>query len=122
MQRSKHPIRGIALLSALSLVALSGCANVPQPLYYWGDFPAQQYSYFKGDKAPEDSILRLEKIREEARAKGKAVPPGMQAHLGMLYGQTGRTDLFEFNLQGERQQFPESGAYLDFLLKQKTDK
>ena len=35
----------------------------------------------------------------------------------MLYGQAGRTDLFEQNLQAERQQFPESSAYVDFLLK-----
>lgn len=37
----------------------------------------------------------------------------------MLYGLTGRTDLFEQNLLAEKQSFPESSVYLDFLLKKK---
>jgi hypothetical protein len=110
-------IRGLLLICSLTAASLSGCATRQQPIYHWGDFQSQQYSYFKGDKGPEEGILSLEKVREEAKAKGKPVPPGMQAHLGLLYGQTGRTDLFEQNLQAERQQFPESSTYVDFLLK-----
>lgn len=112
-------MRGMILLFGLAVATLSGCATRQQPLYHWGDFPSQQYSYFKGSKGPEESIQSIEKVREEARAKGKQVPPGLQAHLGMLYGLTGRTDLFEQNLLAERQQFPESSAYVDFLLKKK---
>lgn len=115
----RHSMRGLMLIAGLAVATLSGCATRSQALYHWGDFEAQQYSYFKGDKGPEDGIQSLEKIREEAKAKGKPVPPGMQAHLGLLYGQTGRTDLLEQNLQSERQQFPESSAYVDFLLKPK---
>lgn len=105
------------LLVGLAVVIMTGCANRPQPLYYWGNFQDQQYAYFKGEKGPEDGIQALEKIREEAKSQGKLVPPGFQAHLGMLYGLTGRTDMFEQNLQAERQQFPECSAYVDFLLK-----
>lgn len=113
IKRSLAPIAGIAAL------LLSGCATQQHALYHWGDYQTQQYAYFKGEKGPEDSIPLLEKIREEAKAGGKSVPPGLQAHLGMLYGQTGHTDKFEQNLAAERQQFPESAAYLDFLLKKK---
>ena len=95
------------------------CATQQQSLYYWGDYQDQQYAYFKGDKGAADSILHLEKIREEAKASGQAVPPGLQAHLAMLYGQAGRTDKFEQNLAAEKQQFPECTSYLDFLLKKK---
>lgn len=109
--------RLLILISGLTILLLSGCATRHEPLYYWGDFQNQQYAYFKGEKGPEDSILQLERIREEAKSRGKLVPPGLQAHLGMLYGVTGRTDMFEQNLGAERQQFPESTAYLDFLLK-----
>lgn len=109
-----HKSIGFAALAGLLLV---GCANRPQPLYYWGDFQNQQYAYFKGEKGPEDGIQSLERIREEAKSRGKSVPPGLQAHLGLLYGQTGRSDLFEQGLLAERQQFPESSVYLDFLLK-----
>lgn len=113
----KHAMRRLILIPSLAVATLSGCVTRQQPLYHWGDFQSQQYSYFKGDKGPESGIQNLEKVREEAKAKGKPVPPGMQAHLGMLYGLTGRTDLFEQNLLAERQQFPESSAYVDFLLK-----
>lgn len=108
-------MRPILLLSCAA--TLSACATRNPPLYYWGDYPTQQYAYFKAEKGPEESILSLEKIREEARAKGKNVTPGMQAPLGTLYGQTGRTDLFELNLQAEREQYPESSTFMDFLLK-----
>lgn len=104
-------------LAGIAFLLLAGCAARQQPLYYWGDFQGQQYSYFKGDKGPEDGILSLEKIREKARSRGKALPPGLQAHLGLLYGLTGRTDMLEQNLLAERQQFPESSIYVDFLLK-----
>ena len=104
-------------LAGLALFVLAGCVNRPQPLYYWGSFEEQQYAYFTGDKGPEDAIQQMEQTRQEARAQGKALPPGFQAHLGLLYGQTGRTDLFEQNLPAERQQFPESATYVDFLLK-----
>ena len=113
----RYSQRGLLVLAGLSVLFLSGCVNRPQPLYYWGSFEAQQYAYFTGERGPEDAIQQMEKIREEAKAQGKPVPPGFQAHLGMLYGQTGRTDLFEQNLLAERQQFPESAAYVDFLLK-----
>lgn len=116
-----YSTRTLMLIAILAAATLSGCATRQQPLYYWGDFQAQQYSYFKGEKGPEDGIQDLEQIKEEAKSEGKPLPPGLQAHLGMLYGLTGRTDLFEQNLQAERQQFPESSTYLDFLLK-KTPK
>jgi len=107
----------LLLLAFACTVLFSGCAQQRQPLYHWGNFQSVQYSYFKGDKGPEEGIIALEKVREEARAKGRNIPPGLQAHLGMLYGQTGRTDLFEQNLLAEKQSFPESSVYLEFLLK-----
>lgn len=114
----RNPKRSLVFLVGLAAAALTGCAaNRPQSLYYWGNFQNQQYAYFNGEKGPEEGILALEKVKEEANAKGKLVPPGFQAHLGMLYGLTGRTDLFEQNLLAERRQFPESATYIDFLLK-----
>ncbi|WP_150430383.1 DUF4810 domain-containing protein [Dechloromonas sp. CZR5] len=113
------PKRGLPLLAVLLASVLTGCVNRPQALYHWGNFQDQQYAYFKGDKGPEDGIQNLERVREEARSRGRPLPPGFQAHLGMLYGQTGRTDLFEQHLLAEKQQFPESAVYVDFLLKKK---
>ena len=111
------------LLVCASVIILTACAaNSPrQSLYYWGDFQDQQYTYLKGKTGPEEGILALEKIREEASSKGKNVPPGLMAQLGILYGMTGRTDRFEEDLQAEKRLFPESSAYVDFLLKKKQE-
>jgi len=102
-------------------VVLQGCAHRPEPLYYWGEFEAQQYGYLQGEIGAEDGIVTMEKVREEAVAEGKVLPPGFEAHLGMLYGLAGRTDQFEQHLEAERERFPESGAYVDFLFKRGSD-
>lgn len=108
---------GACTLAALSMTLLAGCATRPQPLYYWGSYQAQVYGHFKGEKGPEEQIQALEADREKARARGMALPPGFQAHLAMLYGQTGRTDRLADNLEAEKTQFPESTSYMNFLLK-----
>ena len=35
----------------------------------------------------------------------------------MLYGQAGQTDRLAQNLEAEKQQFPESAPFMDFILK-----
>ena len=107
----------LCAFAALTVVIFSGCATRQQPLYYWGDYQATVYSHFKGEKGPEEQIQELEKIQEQALAQGKAVPPGLRAHLAMLYGQTGRSDRLVENLEAEKKQFPESTTFMDFLLK-----
>lgn len=110
-----------ALLAVASIV-IAGCAARQQPLYYWGGYQLQVYAYFKGEKGPEEQILALEEISTRATAEGKALPPGFRAHLAMLYGQIGRSEGFVEQLEGEKKQFPESSAYVDFLLKKKVQK
>ena len=108
---------GLCATALLATASLSGCVSRPPPLYHWGDYQSQVYGHFKGEKGPQDQILALEELRENAGAQGKALPPGFRAHLGMLYGETGRTDLLKENLEAEKNQFPESAVFMDFLLK-----
>lgn len=108
---------GACTLAALSMTLLAGCATRQQPLYYWGSYQTQVYGHFKGDKGPEEQIQALEADREKALAQGKMLPPGFQAHLAMLYGQTGRSDRLAENLEAEKAHFPESSTFMDFLLK-----
>ena len=109
--------RGRLALAALAVSLLAGCATRPQPLYYWGDYPGLTYSYFQNAKGAQEQIQALEALREKARARGQALPPGFQAHLAMLYGQVGQTDRLSQNLEAEKQQFPESAPFMDFILK-----
>lgn len=108
---------GRLVLAALAAGLLGGCATQPKPLYYWGEYPSVTYSHFNNAKGPQEQIAALESMREVARSKGLPLPPGFQAHLGMLYGQTGQTDRFAQNLEAEKQQFPEGAPFMDFILK-----
>lgn len=107
----------LCALAILATVLLAGCASRQQPLYYWGGYESQVYSHFKDEKGPEEQIQALEEVREQARSKGEPLPPGFQAHLAMLYGQTGRSERLVEQLEAEKKQFPESSTFVDFLLK-----
>jgi hypothetical protein len=101
---------------ALALVALlSGCASGPEPLYYWGSYEAQVYAQLKGE-SQEAQIAALERDIEKINASGKVAPPGFYAHLGMLYAETGHDGRAMTCFEAEKTRFPESAAFMDFLL------
>jgi hypothetical protein len=92
-------------LPVVGALLLSGCATRPEPIYYWGD------------KGPEEQIASLEAGMEKARATGKPLPPGYQAHLGVLYALGEKDEQMRKYFEAEKTQFPESAAYMDFLLR-----
>lgn len=102
---------------------LGGCKTT-EPLYYYGAYQETVYSYFKGSEVGvSQQIEILEGVIEQARGKGKPVAPGVHAHLGMLYFETGNAGLGRASFEQEKALFPESATYLDFLLnKDASDK
>jgi hypothetical protein len=104
-------------LGVLVLLTLTGCAGSPKPLYYWGNYQTQLYGHFKGETSPEEQIVKLEEDIEQAASNNLPLPPGFQAHLALLYGDTGNGEKMKQNLEMEKQQFPESATFIDFLLK-----
>lgn len=102
---------GLALVAA---AALAGCASTPT-LYNWGPYQDQVYAHFKNEP-PEKQIEVLEKHVQETRAKGRQLPPGYRAHLGLLYEKAGRGGDFVTALEQEKSAFPESAAYIDKIL------
>ncbi|CAR50897.1 DUF4810 domain-containing protein [Burkholderia cenocepacia] len=113
--------RGIWLPATAAALLLAGCAApTTPPLYQWTGYQPQVYEYFKGQQAPQQQIDALEKALQEIRAKGHTPPPGFHAHLGMLYASVGNEQQAEQELQAEKQLFPESASYMDFLMKKKT--
>lgn len=106
------------ILTASLALAVSGCTTPTPPLYYYGDFNKAVYSYFKADDvSAAQQITMLQTIIQQAAAKNRPVAPGVHAHLGMLYFETGNTDLGYQQLKQEELLFPESKQYIDFLLK-----
>ena len=101
------------------LLLLAGCKST-EPLYYYGDYNAAVYSYFKGDGTTlSEQIAVLNDTIEKAAVSGRAVAPGVHAHLGMLYFESGNATLGNLHFEEEKALFPESAKYLDFLLKSK---
>ncbi|MCW2312971.1 hypothetical protein M2244_002720 [Rhodoferax antarcticus] len=64
-----------------------------------------------------EQTQRMEEDLKKIRASGGKPPPGYNAHLGLLYGQQGDLDLFAQQMVAEKNQFPESETFVDFLLR-----
>ncbi|MFK0377681.1 DUF4810 domain-containing protein [Pandoraea sp. NPDC090278] len=109
----------VAAIAGSAILALSGCATPPKPLYDWEGYQPQVYEYFKGE-SKEAQIIALERDLEKIKASNHAAPPGYHAHLGLLYASVGKSDKMVEEFQTEKQLFPESASYIDFLLKNKT--
>ncbi|KXU85381.1 hypothetical protein CI15_19580 [Paraburkholderia monticola] len=119
----KHtrPIRGMTLPAMTVAVLLTGCAaSSPPPLYQWTGYQPAVYDYLKRDKDPQQQIDALEKALQEIRAKGATPPPGFHAQLGMLYASVGKDGPAMEQFGTEKDLFPESSTYMDFLMKHKT--
>lgn len=110
------------LLAAASALVLAGCAN-RNTLYQWEGYQPQVYQYFKGEPK-QAQVEALEAGLQSILASGKLPPPGYHAHLGLLYADLGKDDEMVREFQTEKRMFPESGPYIDFLLRnvKRTDK
>lgn len=103
-----------ALISMLAACAAKG----PGPLYLWEAFPRLQYdALLRGEVSPDEHIRQLESHAEKARAANAALPPGLRAHLGMLYLGAGNAERARELWKAEILAFPESSAYIDQLIR-----
>lgn len=115
-----QPKRTAAKIALLALaLSLGGCANkATPPLYGWHGFEQNLDTYFRQDReSPDTQAKRMEDDLQKIRAAGQATPPGFMAHLGLLYGKQGDMARFQQHLEAEKQQFPESQTFVDFLLR-----
>jgi hypothetical protein len=106
------------IIASLSLVLLlSGCAN-NQTMYHWGNYENLVYEMYKnpGKATPDQQLNILRKDIEIAASKGKAVPPGVYAHMGMLYASIGDSEQARQSLNEELACYPESAIFVDGML------
>ena len=112
-------LRGLLLLA---LAVLGGCASAPRPLYHWDGYNVAVYDALRGDRRPVgEQISRLREQVERARLHGEALPPGLRAHLGLLLLRQGDAASAESAFEAEKAAFPESAAYMDFVLRSLRD-
>ncbi|MGO4156244.1 DUF4810 domain-containing protein [Cupriavidus sp. YAF13] len=115
MKTSIRPCR-LATLVLTASALLAGCAAPAKSLYQWESYQPQVYQYFKGE-SKQAQIEALETDLQKIMAAGNTPPPGYHAHLGMLYADAGKDDQMAREFQTEKTLFPESSAYVDFLMK-----
>lgn len=109
----------LCLLAASALLA--GCTAAPQSLYQWDAYQPSVYQYYQPDNKIDEQVSALEESLEKAKARNRAVAPGVHAHLGLLYANSGREQQAFEQFAIEKQLFPESAVFMDFLLKQNKD-
>lgn len=111
-----NPAAGWKAAALAGCLVLGGCAT-QQPLYYWGGYPQQVYRDLSEEGSLDERIASMETIQGEAQARTAALPPGFRGHLGLLYAQAGRQDAAQAQWVEEKTYFPESGHFMDFLLR-----
>ncbi len=110
-------VKKLTLLAAICVAALTGCQST-KPLYHYGSYQANVYEHFKNeDSAVTQEIEALEQTISETSRNKLQVGPGIYAHLGYLYLQSGQRDTGISYLQKEQQLYPESAKFIEFLLK-----
>lgn len=113
----RRPLVRYVTPAILAVWLLAGCQSAPG-LYQWEGYQPQVYSYLKGqNQGVEAQIIVLEAGLQKIRAKGAMPPPGYHAHLGLLYSVLGKDDQMVQQFETEMTLFPESRAYMEFLLK-----
>lgn len=102
---------------SLALLVLSGCAS-QKTQYYWGEYENFVYLMYAkpGEATPEVQIQRLVAERDLAQAAGKPVPPGVNAHLGMMYAASGNIEQALLSFEEEKRTYPESGKLMDDMI------
>lgn len=95
---------------------LVGCKTV-EPLFYHGNHNENVYNYFKADEVTlEEQIQSMNELLASANEAGKMVAPGIHAHLAMLYFEVGNSSDGIKHFEAEKQLYPESTQYIDFLM------
>ena len=112
-------LANFALASAAALL-LSGCADdSPRQLYYWdGAYTSSVYEYLTQEGDAGAQIAALEESLQKAYQRAAKVPPGLYAHLGLLYLSQGNGAKFKAYVEKEAELYPESRDYAMFLLNQ----
>ncbi|MDF7676462.1 DUF4810 domain-containing protein [Neisseriaceae bacterium ESL0693] len=105
------------LLSIVAAYLLNACtsSSSPNTLYHWGKYQSIQHQAFDDSKPLPEQIQAMEEYFNQITSNQTHAAPGAHAHLGMLYTKLGRLGDAGTQFDLEKQLFPESGHYMDFL-------
>lgn len=105
-----------ALILFCSLVVVA-CGTTQPTIYYWNsnNFAKSSYAYLNDEADLLKQVELLEKDIQKANQQGKAIPPGFYAHLGLIHSKLGDLGQMNYYFGLEKQYFPESAQYIQFL-------
>ncbi len=111
--RCKVP-RGVLLVMAMLL--LPGCGGSWG--YDWGEYPGSIERMYRHSEtfSPAEDASTLQKELDRSVEKGRRIPPGKWAHLGMLYDLTGDRRAAIRCFESEKTLYPESAKFMNFLV------
>ena len=93
----------------------------PRELVYWdGAYTSSVYEYLTEEGDAGAQIVALEESLQKAYQRAAKVPPGLHAHLGLLYLSQGNGAKFKAYVEKEAELYPESRDYAMFLLNQNS--
>lgn len=105
------------LAAGISVLFITGCVS-NNTQYYWGQYETVIYkNHIKPEEVPPITQIEiLEADIAKANTSNKPVPPGVYAHLGLMYAAAGNKELAIASLNKEKELFPESTAFVDGLI------
>ncbi len=106
------------LALVIAVLVSTGCAQVSQGGYYWGQYSESYFALVK-DRNQETVMQRitaLEEIVSESASRDIRVPPGIHAELGMVYAEVGREEESLGQFETEVAIYPESKPFIERLV------
>lgn len=107
-----------AIVSFGAVLMLAACGSSHHPLYYWSNYGDNVYHYLTNeDNSINEQISQMEQYFVDAVRERQAIAPGAHAHMGLLLLKVGQINDARQQFEQEKQLFPESSQFMDFLLK-----
>ncbi|MEM7200533.1 MAG: DUF4810 domain-containing protein [Planctomycetota bacterium] len=105
------------ILALAAAVTAAACSSTPQR-YEWGSYQESVYLLTAGEGQVDvdAQIQAMNATVEQARQRDRPVPPGMHAHIGLLYSMRGELDLATAAFETERELYPESAGFINGML------
>ena len=103
----------------LFCLLLSSCVSTPKPLYSWGNYQEDMYSYIKinTDESLEKLMKSYQNIIGKQTGSRQTIPPGICADYGYLLYQQGKTEEGLNFLKKEIALYPESAVFISRIIK-----
>lgn len=109
----KHLSRVLILGLGASLVACQSSTR-----YAWGSYEESVYNVTvnAGEVDLAAEIAQIQESLQRAEESHRLIPPGLHAHLGLLYSLSGDTANAAAAFRAEKALYPESATFIDGTL------